>query len=259
MLMHLQQHVAEFSSVLIDPSLEEKKLFINKIKDSSKISPQLAIDIYKNNTRGARVNALKAIYPACKNILGDDIFHAIAKEFVNADVIGSSDLNDYGVAFDQHLMSILKAGRLPEQYHYFPDLARLELLVHAAYYANDDPIFDFELFESSVQKGKQIFFRMSDSLGLLAFQTPVYEIWKNNYKPESFGGSSVQSISKTQYLLIHREENIPLVVIINDYEYRMLDAFINNQSLQTVIDTIECDVDVILPMLIAKRWVTGIK
>ncbi len=257
--MHLQQHVAEFSSVLIGSSLEEKKSFINKIKKSSKISPQLAIDIYKNNTRVARINALKAVYPACKNILGNDIFHAIAKEYVNADDIGSSDLNNYGVTFDRHLSAILKAGRLPEQYYYLPDLARLELLVHVAYYADDDPAFDFELFESSVQKEKQVFFRMSESLSLLAFHNPIYEIWKKNYKAEGSGGSSVQSISKTQHLLIHREENIPLVLIINECEYQMLEAFINNQSLQAVIDTIDCDVDEILPMLIAKRWVAGIK
>lgn len=259
MLMSLQQHVAEFTSVLISPSLEEKYSFVKKIKQSSKISPQLAIDIYRNNTRGSRVNALKAVYPACKNILGDDIFQSIAKEYVSADVIGSSDLNHYGEAFDQHLDLILDAGRLPAEYNYLSDLARLEFMVHAAYYADDDPVFDFELFEFRVENEQAIYFQPSASLGLLAFQTPIHEIWMNNHREIKNGNENVQAITETQYLLIHREEYIPVVVAINYCEYQLINAVINNRSLQVAIDSVDCDIDVILPSLIAKKWIVGVK
>ncbi len=259
MLINLQEHVAEFASVLSRPAPEEKKSFIEKIIPSSKISPQLAIDIYKNNTRGSRVNALKVVYPACKNILGENIFHSIAKEFVDNDMTGASDLNKYGATFDQHLHSIIKEKRLPSRYDYLPDLAQLEFLVHAAYYADDDLAFDFELFENRMHDQQQIYFQLSDSLGLLDFQVPIHEIWISNCKDIKPEKNSVQAITETQYLLIHRKENTPNVFAVNEHEYKLLYAFLNNNSLQTVIDSIECNIDVILPKLIANRWITGIR
>lgn len=263
MLMSLQQHVAEFTSTLISPAQDSEDTFVKKIKPSSKISPQLAIDIYRNNRRGARINALKAVYPACKNILGDEIFQSLAKEYVNADVIGSSDLNRYGEVFNQHLDLILNAGRLPAEYDYLPDLARLEFLLHAAYYADHDLMFDFEIFESRVENGQQIYLQASASLGLLAFQNPIHEIWMNNHREINNGRENVQAITETQYLLIHREKYTPVVVVINYCEYQLIDAFINNRSLQAAIDSIDCvidcDLDAILPNLIAKKWIVGVK
>lgn len=258
MLMSLQQHIAEFASVLLGSSLEDKAVFVEKIKPSSKIPPQLAIDIYRNNTCGSRVNALNAVYPACKNILGDDIFNSIAKEYVATNIIGSSDLNNYGTAFDQHLALMFDAERIPADYNYLPDLARLEFLFHIAYYADDDPIFDFELFERRVQKGQQIYLRTSESLALISFQTPIHQIWISNCKGARYKTENVQALTETQYLLIYREENIPVVTTINHCEHHLLDEIINNQSLQRIVDSIECDIEVILPRLISKKWITGI-
>ncbi len=263
MLMSLRQHVSEFTSTLISPAQDNENRFVEKIKESSKISPQLAIDIYRNNTRGARINALMAVYPACKNILGNDIFQSIAKEYVSADVIGSSDLNHYGETFNQHLGLILNAGRLPAEYHYLPDLARLEFLLHTAYYADDDPVFDFELFEFRVENRQPIYLQASASLGLLAFQNPIHEIWMNNYREIKNGNENVQAITEKQYLLIHRDEYTPVVVAINYCEYQLIDAFINKRSLQAAIDSIDCvidcNLDVILPNIIAKKWIVGVK
>ena len=259
MLMNLRQHVSEFTSILISPAQDNENSFVEKIKESSKISPQLAIDIYRNNTRGARINALKAVYPACKNILGNNIFQSIAKEYVSADVTGSSDLNLYGETFDQHLELILNAGRLPAEYHYLPDLARLEFLFHAAYYAADDPVFNFELFEFRVENGQPIYFQASVSLGLLVFQNPIHEIWMNNYREIKNCTENVQAITEKQYLLIHRDECTPVVVPINYCEYQLIDAFINKRSLQAAIDSIDCNIGEILPNLIAKKWIVAVK
>jgi hypothetical protein len=259
MLMSLQQHVSEFSAVLTKPSLEKRSLFVKKLKQSTKIPPLLAIDIYRNNTRGSRVKALKVIYPACNNILGDDTFYSIAKAFVDVDGKGISDLNDYGMEFDQYLTLIIKAGRLSVEYDYLPDLSRLEYRVHVAYYADDDSKFDFELFENKMQKGKQIFFRVSEFLSLFSFRTPIHAIWLNNCKGSGKVEGIIHAISEGQYLLVHRKENIPIVLKINKCEYRLLELFINNYSLQSVIDIIGCDVEKTLPTLISNKWLTGLK
>ena len=254
----LQQHITEFDSVLTGSVLDEEEAFVKKIQHSSKIPSKLAIEIYRNNTRGARVNALKAVYPACRKILGKDVFRSIAKVFVDADVTGLQNLNNYGAAFSQFLGSLVNAGRLPGEFDYLPDLASLEFLVHAAYYANDDPVFDFRSFEDRMKNGSQLHFLLSESLALLDFQTPIHEIWLNNRNAEVSGASSVQAIAETQYLLIHREENIPIVTKINACEYKLLDALNKNHSLQNVISSVDCDIEKTLPKLIANKWICGV-
>ncbi len=254
----LQQHITEFDSVLTGLAVSEEDVFFKKIKYSSKISSKLAIEIYINNTRGARVNALKTVYPACGNILGKDVFHSIAKEFVDADVAGLQDLNNYGAAFGQHLSSLVETGRLPAEYSYLHDLAHLELQIHTAYYVEDDPVFDFKVLEDRIKNGSQLHFRLSKSLALLVFQMPILEIWKNNLDTTVCGDSSVLAITETQYLLIHREVNIPVVTMINACEYKLLDAIKNNLSLQDAIVSVDCDIDRILPKLILKKWVCGV-
>ena len=256
----LQQHVSEFTQALISRQQHDDE-FINRISDASKISPRLAVEIYRNNTHGARVNTLELVYPACKNILGEEAFDAIAREFALVDDAGAADLNQYGEAFSIHLGGLVDAARLPADYAYLQDLASLEYLYHAAYYAAADPQFDFELFEQKVNDGEPLFLQPCASLGLLQSRHPVHEIWQLNHgdsSAEPASSHAVQALQATQYLLVYRDEYRPLVVTVTETEYSLLQAFRQQRSLQWVVDHIHCDIDVLLPALIAKRWIVGV-
>ena len=259
MLSTLEQHVSMLTHALAGQVQDERGI-IPGIKKSSRISPKRALEIYRNNTRGARINALEVIYPACRNILGDDTFRSIASAYVNADTVGASDLNRYGRAFSQHIDLILDTGRLPDDYSYLADLARLEFMVHAAYYADPDTEFDFVLFEQRVLNEEQVCLQLSPSLGLLASAYPIHQIWQNN-RPELNNRQRshvIRAITDTQYLLVYRDEYIPVVVSVKAHEYQLLDAFANEHSLQDVVEQIDFDIDSVLPGLIANRWITGI-
>jgi len=261
----LQQHISEFTGALIDNAQDVEYKITPGIKDASKISPQLALEIYRNNTRGTRSKALEQIYPTCRNILGNDTFRAIAMAYVIADTYGTADLNHYGETYSQYLRVILDAGRFPDEYAYLPDLAGLEYRFHTAYYADSDPEFDFELFVKKVTRGEQVYLQLSTTLGLLASRYPVYEIWLHNHPRavnkiiEIKDRCYVQAISGTQYLLVHRKQYSPVITTINYREYRLLEAFNNNQSLQAVIDSVDYNIDVLLPRLISNKWIVGIK
>ncbi|MFK5856676.1 MAG: putative DNA-binding domain-containing protein [Bacteroidota bacterium] len=262
--MSFKQQIDCFSSALVSSSQETNALFIEKIKKTSKISPQLAIDIYKNNTWSAKLNALKAIYPACKNILGDDIFTSLANEFVSADIRGQSNLNNYGTGFDLYLSKILSKGRLSIEYSYLSDLASLEFSVHTAYYADNDSIFDFDLFEHRIQIKLPVYLQASHSLALLSFHAPIYDIWLHNVKNHSLNSSysnnmDIQPLIDTQYLIVYREKYKPVVLLINYCEYQIIKACLSNKSLQSIICDYDCDIEKILPILIDKKWITDIK
>ena len=256
MLNVLQQHQSDFAAALVCRQSKNEE-FIGKLKDSSKISPQRAIDIYRNNTRGARIDALELVYPICKKILGNDIFRSIAREYVIANVEDTSDLNHYGKQINQKFQLLLDTGRLPEQYVYLPDLAKLEFVIHAAYYADNDSAFDFQLFEHKINNNESMHLKISASLGLLRSEYPVYEIWLNNQKQQAV--KEIYAIDNAQYLLVHRGHYKPKVNIVSEVEYRLLKAFINGNSFHKVIKNSGHDIDKVLPKLIANRWVTGIK
>lgn len=254
----LIQQISGFTHALIREA-DHKTDFIPHIKRNARIPPQLALSIYRNNTRGTRIASLEVIYPACRTILGDDTFRAIASDCVTADTAGAADLNRYGRAFDRHLDTILGDGRLPSEYAYLPDLARLEFMIHAACYADPEPEFDFKGFEQGVQQGEEIRFRINPSLGLLATAYPVDEIWRLN-QPRSTGpepGRTIPAIAGKRYLLVLRNEYRPLVTSVSRTEYRLLQAFAANRTLQDAIEHVDGDIDVALPKLIANKYITA--
>lgn len=255
MLSVLREHQSEFAMALAQADDNE---FIKKIKKDSKITPQLALDIYRNNTRGARLNALKLIFPICKKILGDETFHSIARQYVTEDDKGISDLNAYGETFSWQLSLLLSAGRLPEDYAYLSDLAKLEYKLHAAYYASNDPLFPFQLFEQKINNEEPVYLTTSSSCALLTSEYPIYEIWLSN-KNQQYE-EKINPLTELQYLLVYRSKYQPVVAVINHDQYRIMEAIVDNHSVQKIIGNTECDVDVdvILANLIMNKWVVGI-
>ncbi len=196
MLNLLQQYESEFVAALVGGATEQHREFLSTIKTTSSISPQLAVEIYRNNTRGARVAALEQIYPACASVVGSKVFRAIAREFVANDKYGSADLNTYGGTFHRHLQQLLSDQRLPQDVIYLADLVRLEYLLHQAYYADDDPSFDFDEFEQMVNDGIDIHFLTSHALGLVASRYPLHQIWMANVSQQC--SSTVNAVNGTQ-------------------------------------------------------------
>jgi len=254
MLNDLQHHQSEFASALVNQG--DQKQFVQKLVKTSKISPQLAIDIYRNNTHGARLKTLETIYPVCRKILGDEVFHSIASQYIIEDTEGLSDLNHYGEPFVLHLELLLFADRLPEEYCYLPDLARLEYKMHAAYYANNDPVFPFTLFERKVNEDKQVYFIQSASLGLIASEYPVYEIWRKNKDQKNV--KEICPLEDMQYLIVYRNEYKSAIAVVEKSEYDLMKAINNNYSLQDIVENTECDIENVLPVLIANKWIVGI-
>ena len=197
------------------------------------------------------------IFPVCRKILGDNTFQLIGQQYVIEDAEGSSDLNYYGESFNLYLKSLLEAGRLPKEYFYLSDLVAFEYKMHAAYYANTDPAFPFKLFEQKVNTAEQVYFKTSSALGLMASEYPIYEIWTSN--KEQFYAEEIKPIRGKQYLLVYRNDYKSSVAVIHENEYNIIKAITNNFSLQHIVYKMNCDINNILPKLIANKWIVGIK
>jgi len=256
MLNVLQQHQSEFVSALLNHQ-GDHGTFVKKIIKTSKIDPRIALDIYRNNTRSSRLKSLEMIYPVCRKIMGGETFRQIGQQYAIDDTEGASDLNQYGKSFKLYLKSLLEVGRLPEQYLYLIDLVDLEYKMHAAYYANADPEFPFKRFDAKVKNADPIFFKISSALGLMVSQYPVYEIWKSNKEQRYV--REIEPIDGKQYLLVYRSDYKSSVVAIDENEYNVINAVVNNLSLQEIINNTNNDINNIIPNLIANKWIVGIR
>lgn len=144
--------------------------------DTASPWPAAALDVHRRNMRGACMEALSTTYPVLKTVLGARYFARLVHEFDYA----AADLNFAGRAFPAWLEQTAADREELTAMPYLADLARLEWLLHSAYYAPDDPVMNTHSFQQAMQDPAGWRLRLSASLSLLASPWPVAAIWRTN-------------------------------------------------------------------------------
>ena len=89
--------------------------------------------LYRGNLAATAAKALAAAYPVIAQLVGDEFFNALAREYVRARPSPEGDLNRFGDRYSDFLAGFPHVAQLP----YLADMARLEWAVHRAHYAAD--------------------------------------------------------------------------------------------------------------------------
>ena len=140
--------------------------------DAGHVDRRLAI--YRANTVGAADKALSAPYPVTRQVVGDEFFHGLAREYQRGAPSTSGDLNEFGAGFAEFVAGFEHTQSLP----YLRDLARLEWAAHRAYGAADAPAWDAAAL-GAVEPGAQADIRFAWSPGLAVVESawPIVRIW----------------------------------------------------------------------------------
>jgi hypothetical protein len=96
--------------------------------------------VYRGNTGAAWERALAAAYPVLRQLVGEEFFAALARAYGRAVPMDDPDLNQFGA----RMAGFLKDFEPVAPYPYFCDMARLEWLLHRAYYAPAPARLDHE-------------------------------------------------------------------------------------------------------------------
>ncbi|MDN4052550.1 DUF692 family protein [Massilia sp. YIM B02763] len=91
------------------------------------------LGIYRGNLAANWRRALANAYPVLRRLVGEDFFAGLARVYGRAHPSADPDLNRFGAM----LPAFLEAFAPAADYPYLPDVARLEWLVHEAWYAPD--------------------------------------------------------------------------------------------------------------------------
>lgn len=258
--VNLADTEALFSAALIPHcSTTRRARALQLIREDGHIPPDLALQIYGNNVSGARNKSLTATYPACFRILGEACFNNIAYRFSEHTPSLQPDLNRYGATFGEFLDEWTQSHKTFSDYHYLGDLARLEWLCHTAYYAEDDPPFDFRALATAGHGAQEAFcLRLGHSVGLLRSDYPVMAIREINLSGNK--ATEVQAIELPEHLVVSRPAFQIRVERIDAKTFEVLAACQEGITLEHISSSHQDHMRIIpetLPALIQRGWITA--
>ncbi|MGH8709118.1 MAG: HvfC/BufC family peptide modification chaperone, partial [Burkholderiales bacterium] len=142
--------------------LEQQRAFVLALLDPAVTDEGLRV--YRANVFGNWSAALGGAYPIMRVIVGTQFFERLAHDYSQVSPSTSGDLHEYGAQLAPFLDDYAHTRDLP----YLPDVARLEWLVHRAYYVADAPPFD---------RSRPTEARLAPECALLESAWPLQRIW----------------------------------------------------------------------------------
>lgn len=158
-------------------------------EDDSALTPHLIdgvfgaernLRVYQHNTGANLTNALAAVYPVVKRLVGSGFFEYAADRYWRAHPPAGGNIHDFGDAFPDFLSGFEPARMLA----YLADVARLEWAWHRAFHAPDPAPFDRrQLAGLDPADYGALRFRLHPSVRLIKSRWPVLRIWEAHQQP----------------------------------------------------------------------------
>ena len=162
-----------FASALID-----RKLPVPEGLTSWNVpQPQRRFSVYRNNVSGALAEALAVRFPVVQRLVGDEFFHAMAREYALHNLPKSAVLIHYGADFPDFVAEFEPAKSVP----YLADVARLDSAHWESYHERDaTPLgtADFAALDPGMLP--QVRFELLPSLRIVTSIFPIVSIWRTN-------------------------------------------------------------------------------
>jgi len=178
------------------------------------------LQIYRNNHQCGLGEALAAVFPVTRRLVGEAFFAQTARRYVQQVRSLSGDIHHYGDAFPAFL------GGLPQlaDYAYLPDVARLEWAWHSVFHsAVDAPLALADLQGVDPQDYAELGFRLQTAARLLASDYPVLRIWQVNQE-DWRGDQQVQLDAGGDHLLVMREQQAVTIRALGCGDFRLLES-----------------------------------
>ena len=212
-------------------------------------------NVYRNNVAVSLTEALHESFPAIARLLGKQNMDGVAGLYLRQSPPTSPILAAYGEGFGDFLDALPQLSHLP----YLGDVARLEWLLRRAYHAEDSTAVDpARLSALSADALETARLTLAPSLGLLASDWPVHDIWtyattENAPKP----GAAAQTV------VILRHGFDPEAHVISDAAAGFLRSVQAGQPLDTALERATAtdpafDLSALLGLLLGAGAITDI-
>ena len=259
--MNLKHHQQIFSASF-DPFDDFKYLadashLVNEPTDMRAVDRLL---VYRHSITAAQQRVLAMVYPVCKQILGDDCFDTLARDYAWHACSNSSDLNSYGENFPLFMLAQIKHNDNLKELPYLADLIRLEWCWHQSLYAADDPVFDLQALQQHLINGNSdLILQTSHALALIESPWPLMELWQLHQNEEQ---QAINIEEQTQYLAVSRHNETTCLAQLEPEVYQFLRYAQQGMTLEAIADKLErkaAKTFAKLTQMIQYGWITGLR
>lgn len=183
------------------------------------------LQIYRNNVFICLTEALAAVYPVLKSLVGEEFFNHVAYQYVRQQPSSSGDLHDFGQTFADFITTIPTASHLP----YLSEVAQMEWAYHWVFHAADcSPIDLTALATIPPSKYHAVVFKLHPASQLLAFHFPVLRIWQFCQTSPNDGETVNLDAGGCKVLVIRRQLEVELAPL-SEGEFALLAALAKGQ------------------------------
>jgi hypothetical protein len=214
-----------------------------------------ALDVYRNNYRGNLHDTLAGAYPVIAQLVGEEFFHYLTRQFIAQHPSRSGNLHHYGAEMADFVASFEPARTLP----YLPDVAALEWACHRAYFAEDVNTLNIaRLAQIPHEQYPDLILRTHPSCHLVRSRYPVVAIW-HAHQPGAEVDFQIDLDSGASLALVGRSDDVVIVNELSAAEADWLQAIQAGMSLgEATAATLEHDPDFDLQGLLLNLVAQGV-
>jgi len=202
------------------------------------VEARLRLQVYRNNYRFSLTDALAAVYPVLRQLVGDDYFDSVAREFIALHPPSSAQLASFGAELPAHLSASASAAALP----YLADVAALEWARHEVYAAADAaPLDAAALGDVPAEQHLDLSLALVPAARLVASAYPVLAIWQAHQEPVMPEFRLSLDDGASRVLVLRRELDVVLIEL-DEAEMRwLMDLQAGVTLADATLRAFECD------------------
>lgn len=203
--------------------------------------PTRRFAVYRNNVMVSLTQALASGFPVTRELVGDEFFNAMAREYITTEAPASPVLAEYGDSFAQFIEHFPPAGGLP----YLADVARLERMRVQAHHAQDAPLLVPESLQALMADPEglsSLRVSLHPACRILRSRFAVLSLWAaHQHEDEAERREALAGVDtgQAQDLLVRRPLHEVLVMSLPAGAAEFLLALADGQSLVQAATTAE--------------------
>jgi len=212
-----------FCSAMFAPSEEESVL--------ARLNHPERFGLYRGNLTATWGKAMSVAYPVIAQLVGDEFFAALVREYGRAHPSDHGDLNRFGAHFESFLRGFPHVQDLP----YLPDMARLEWQLHRTHYAQETaPVAAEDIAAIPPEMIESCTFEWPPTAQLFSSGWSVVPLWLA-HQPGA-GNEFPQQVDAPSRALISRPQWTAQPTPLSPASFAALQALAEGQSFGAALD-----------------------
>jgi hypothetical protein len=179
-----------------------------------------ALAVYRNNYFGNLHDTLAYAYPVIEQLVGNDFFRFLTRQFIGMHPSASGNLHLYGA----QMAAFIAAFEPAQSLVYLSDAAALEWACHRAYFAEDDATLDVSRLSTvPAENYADLILHTHTACHVVRSRYPITAIW-NAHQPGANCDFHINLESGPSNALVSRQHNTVVVSEMADAEATLLQS-----------------------------------